>query len=371
MTLDELFVDIENHISSKLPVVAYNSPESDLVRAFFQKNNKIYNLNSDTASGFLMSSFDQNTNVFFPLEVCDFVEVSFHLETLSQNQNPNLKHLDSKGLEFKENVSRAISAMHSSELEKVVLSHPWIQKIDHEVDIKKMFSMLLRKHPSAMVYLWYHPHFGLWLGASPESLLNIESSRFSTMSLAGTIKSKDGVAPKWSKKEIGEQDIVTEYIKNQLAPLTSLIKVHPTKNVKAGQLWHLQTKIIGVLDSNYSHSDLIKALHPTPAVCGFPTELAKVYIKENEGYDRRFYTGFLGEINMDAIKRRNQNRRNIENNAYNSSLSTTRLFVNLRCMEITGSQITIFVGAGITKQSEPEKEWIEICNKAETMSSIL
>ena len=130
------------------------------------------------------------------------------------------------------------------ELEKVVLSHPWIQKIDHEVDIKKMFSMLLRKHPSAMVYLWYHPHFGLWLGASPESLLNIESSRFSTMSLAGTIKSKDGLAPKWSKKEIGEQDIVTEYIKNQLAPLTSLIKVHPTKNVKAGQLWHLQTKII-------------------------------------------------------------------------------------------------------------------------------
>lgn len=371
MTLEELFVDIKNHISSKLPVVAYNFPDSNFVRAFFQKNNKIYNLNSDVVSGFLMSSFDQNTNIFFPLEACDFVEVSFHLEALSTNQTPNLKQWDSKGIEFKENVSNAINTMHSSGLEKVVLSHPWIQKIDHEVDIKKMFSMLLRKHPSAMVYVWYHPHFGLWLGASPESLLNIESSRFSTMSLAGTIKNQNDVLPKWSKKEIEEQNIVTEYIKNQLTPLTSLINVHPTKNVKAGQLWHLQTKIIGVLDSNYSHSDLIKALHPTPAVCGFPRELAKAYIKDNEGYDRRFYTGFLGEVNMNAFKRRNQNKRNIENNAYNSSINTTRLFVNLRCMEITDSHITIFVGAGITKQSEPDKEWIEICNKAETMSSIL
>jgi isochorismate synthase len=74
---------------------------------------------------------------------------------------------------------------------------------------------------------------------------------------------------------------------------------------------------------------------------------------------------------MKSISVRNLNRKNIENNAYNRVLNKTTLFVNLRCMEITTSTYSIFVGAGITKDSIPVNEWKELQNKSETLSSIL
>ena len=91
-------------------------------------------------------------------------------------------------------------------------------------------------------------------------------------------------------------------------------------------------------------------MHPTPAVCGFPKDESKAFILENENYDRTFYTGFLGELNV-----HNQ----------------TDLFVNLRCMEIVDKQVNLFIGCGITKDSIPEKEWEESINKSMTMNKIL
>ena len=73
------------------------------------------------------------------------------------------------------------------------------------------------------------------------------------------------------------------------------------------------------------------------------------YILENEGYNRTFYTGFLGEWNCNE---------------------TTNLFVNLRCMEI-GKVNSIYVGCGITKDSIAENEFIEIQNKSETIKNII
>ena len=90
-------------------------------------------------------------------------------------------------------------------------------------------------------------------------------------------------------------------------------------------------------------------MHPTPAVCGFPKKESKDFILKNERYDRAFYTGFLGELNM----------------------STSELYVNLRCMEIEKESIHIYVGGGITKESDPEKEWNETVAKSKTIKGVL
>jgi isochorismate synthase len=94
----------------------------------------------------------------------------------------------------------------------------------------------------------------------------------------------------------------------------------------------------------------LQLLHPTPAVCGLPKDKSKAFILDNENYDRTFYTGFLGELNVE---------------------DQTDLFVNLRCMEISGSQAHLYMGCGITKESIPEKEWEESCNKSATMKRVL
>ncbi|MDZ7613679.1 MAG: chorismate-binding protein [Flavobacteriaceae bacterium] len=87
-----------------------------------------------------------------------------------------------------------------------------------------------------------------------------------------------------------------------------------------------------------------------------PKETARNFIMEHEGYDRSFYTGFLGEINL---------------NSGDEKSASTHLFVNLRCMELFEDKAVIFVGGGITSDSIKEKEWEETVAKSATMKAIL
>ena len=91
-------------------------------------------------------------------------------------------------------------------------------------------------------------------------------------------------------------------------------------------------------------------LHPTPAVCGLPKEEAKQFILDNELYNRDFYTGFLGELNLKG---------------------QTNLYVNLRCMQLKDNRISIYVGGGITADSNAENEWEETVIKAKVMKNAL
>jgi isochorismate synthase len=96
-------------------------------------------------------------------------------------------------------------------------------------------------------------------------------------------------------------------------------------------------------------------LHPTPAVCGLPKEDSKKFIIENENYDRSYYTGYLGELNTRSV---------------NNELSSD-LYVNLRSMQIENENAYVYIGCGITKDSDPEKEWEESVNKSMTMKRVL
>jgi hypothetical protein len=101
---------------------------------------------------------------------------------------------------------------------------------------------------------------------------------------------------------------------------------------------------------------VIAAVHPTPAVCGLPKQSAKNFIRENEGYNREYYSGFLGELNLDLVT---------------FKTAQTDLFVNLRCVKILKDKAQLFIGCGITKDSNPEAEYIETINKSMTMKKII
>jgi isochorismate synthase len=96
--------------------------------------------------------------------------------------------------------------------------------------------------------------------------------------------------------------------------------------------------------------DFIAALHPTPAVCGYPKTKAARFILKKEKHDRRYYTGYLGPWRLNG---------------------EVGLYVNLRCMEIDPQQYTLYSGVGITARSVPENEWKETNNKAGTLLSAI
>jgi len=137
----------------------------------------------------------------------------------------------------------------------------------------------------------------------------------------------------------------------KLSRFSNNLRQSNTETVKAGSLVHLRTQIKGDIEKEGLRS-LVNLLHPTPAVCGMPKEKAKQFILENENYNRSYYTGYLGELNMTENK-------------------NSHLFVNLRCMEIKNNIAEIYIGGGITKESNPEKEWEETVAKSNIMLKAL
>ena len=104
------------------------------------------------------------------------------------------------------------------------------------------------------------------------------------------------------------------------------------------------------LPDNDSLGDLLKLLHPTPAVCGLPKEKAYQFILDHEDHERRYYSGFIGMLNPDG---------------------KTDLYVNLRCMNITSEALTLYAGGGLLASSELEDEWQETEKKMRTMKNLI
>lgn len=212
----------------------------------------------------------------------------------------------------------------------------------------------------------------MWLGATPETLLSIERNRFSTMALAGTQDYFGTLEVDWDTKEIEEQKIVSNYVVDALEEHISGVEVSEAKTVKAGRLLHLRTDISGeLIDHSKSIQKLILKLHPTPAVCGFPKINAMQFILDNEHYNREFYSGFLGELNKETKMQPRAGRRNVENRAYGFNKRSTNLFVNLRCMQLQDAKAVLYVGGGVTKDSNPENEWDETVNKTNTIKKVI
>ncbi|WP_369049225.1 isochorismate synthase [Tenacibaculum sp. UWU-22] len=356
---------ITTSFQNKLPFVVYKKPQNNFLSAFFQKNTTLYYTSNYKERGFVFAPFNnENSAVLIPIEQSNFFKEKLVLEPIHfESEMHVMPDTSSAKKNHIKLVEKAISAINQNEFKKIVLSREEVVALS-DFDLTKVYKKLLANNLNAMVYVWYHPKVGLWLGATPETLLSIDGDRFETMSLAGTQAFKGTTNVKWQSKEIKEQQFVTDYIIDNLHKITSNLNISKTTTAKAGNLLHLQTKINaafktnGFITNENKNELLIKTLHPTPAICGLPKEVTKQFILQNENYNRSFYTGFLGELNFEKPL-----------GAINETYST--LFVNLRCMQIKEAKAFIYVGGGITKESNPEKEWLETVAKTQTLKRVL
>ncbi|WP_339658410.1 isochorismate synthase [uncultured Polaribacter sp.] len=337
------------------PFVVYRKPNSDFVSGFFMQDKTLVFTDDFSESGFVFAPFDSGQKaILFPLNTSEFITEELSLDTFNADEKYFSADEVSKEKHVKL-VEKAIEEINKKDLKKVVISRTEQVKIS-DFNLLEIYQKLLQNYKNAFVYVWFHPKVGLWLGATPETLLNIENSVFTTMSLAGTQVYQNTENVVWETKELEEQQLVTDFIKSQLEKISSDLKIDKTETVKAGSLLHLKTKVTGVLNEKSNLKTLVRALHPTPAVCGLPREKAKKFILENEYYQRSYYTGFLGEINV------------LDSDSHTQS---SALFVNLRCMNISKNKASLFIGGGITKDSNALKEWEETVSKSNVMKRVL
>lgn len=365
--MKELLAKIESQYANKLPFVAYRKPGDSEVHLVFQNDNKLHTINDYNECGFVFAPFnDEKESVLIPFE--NSFSEAFQANTLTDEIIPSVLDQELAKESHKKLVTKGVNSITKGTVNKVVLSRIETCSIHKDTPIT-LFKRALYAYSTAFVYVWYHPKKGCWLGATPEALLKIRDKQFKTMALAGTKLYEPTIT--WGLKEKEEQQIVADYIAKKLLDEGIKFKQSEPYTVQAGHLAHIRTDITGRFTAapNVNLKKIISALHPTPAVCGFPKEKAKEFILENEDYDRLFYTGFLGELNKESSRK--NNRRNTENKAYNFTAKTSELYVNLRCMQIKNNQALIYVGGGITASSDPEKEFLETCNKAKTMKKLI
>lgn len=331
---------------SEQPFVAYRKPHEKLTSAIFQKDAVLHCVNDYSEKGFVFAPFQKTAAYLIaPDEVLstEFDTQSVPLRTVffQEKEAEKKQHIHL--------VSRTISFLQEQAVSKIVMARK--KRIKKEVAFENVFERLLASYGAAFVYVWYHPKVGMWAGATPETLVSYTKGTFHTMSLAGTQRFVQDKLAVWGEKEIEEQQMVTDYMLSKLTPVCEILDSSEVESVKAGALWHLKTTISGRLKQSLGLKEIVELLHPTPAVCGFPTEKASEFILQNENFDRRFYTGFLGEINPDQ---------------------TSDLYVNLRCLEFEQpKQLNLYVGGGITAKSIPENEWEETVAKAKTIERCL
>ena len=330
----------------------------------------------NTESGFVVSPFmnpEGNETLFLKSDVFAstdkngnwIVEKGELLKNEDTEKSPQKYHLNNRPdteisgekSHFIKMVENGITAIEEGEFDKVVSARTYDEPLSDNFDIIDQFNRLENAYPDAFVSLVSIPGRGTWMGATPELLVESTNNHFRTVSVAGTQPfplDKDVSEATWNQKEIEEQAMVSRYIIEQFKTirLREFVETGP-RSVRAGNMIHLKTEFN--VDLNEVHfpelgTVMLNLLHPTSAVCGMPKFSALRFIAANEHLNREFYSGYLGPVNMEGI---------------------TRLYVNLRCMQILRTRAVLYAGAGITHDSVPEKEWKETALKCQTLLDVM
>lgn len=326
---------LEKIITHQQPFLLFRAPNSSHVELW--QNEKL-----ETENQFVFNNFQNSKQIIFNDSSVEQIEI----ESLNDDFNFELEESFLKEAISYDNyiqlIQQTIKQLQTTSTSKIVISR--IKEIQNEgINLIKTFKHLHSNYPKAYVYLWYTAEDGLWIGASPELLLEEENLEIKTVSLAGTLP-KDEV---WTEKEIKEQKVVTDYIVDKIGKNRTIVDGPHT--IDAGFFNHLKSYISAKVEDYQEVQSILAQLHPTPAVCGMPKEEAKEFILANEGYDRKYYAGYFGYKKKDK----------------------SLYFVNLRCAQIFKNVVKLYVGGGIMPDSNPEKEWKETELKSKTIGNLL
>ncbi|MHB1594631.1 MAG: isochorismate synthase [Streptosporangiaceae bacterium] len=243
-------------------------------------------------------------------------------------------------------VATAVDAIGAGTVRKVVLALELHATAAQDIDPRVLLTRLAARYPDCYTFACA----GL-VGATPELLVRRTGDRVHSLVLAGTTprggtaEADDelGAALLASAKDLDEHQYAVRDVRASLAPLCARLDVAPRPVLlRLANVQHLATRVEGVLADDGSGQRsalaLAAALHPTPAVCGTPSESALELIRELEGMDRGRYSGPVGWVDAHG------------NGEWG---------IALRCGEISGRQARLFAGCGIVAGSQPASELAE------------
>lgn len=232
---------------------------------------------------------------------------------------------------------------------KVVLARRMVLRMTGPLDPFEVLLRMARRQRDTFVF-GFEVEGAAFVGCTPERLFRRSGRAVQTEALAGTRPAgADPAAFLESEKDRREHDFVVRSIRTALAPLCTRLSGEGPHVRALSDVMHLRTRFSGRLCDGVGDGDLVRALHPTPAVCGEPREAALHFIRTLEPGERGWYAGPVGWLGSDE----------------------TELAVALRSARVWGSTVEAWAGAGIVAGSDPAAEWAETAAKSRAVVEAL
>ncbi|KFE70357.1 isochorismate synthase [Hyalangium minutum] len=266
------------------------------------------------------------------------VRASFPADYRHPRGAPVALELSSSREGFEARVERALEAIAAGRLQKVVMARSVEAEGSRPFDVVDVLARLREQNPRCVTFLFRAPGDVAFLGATPETLCRVDGRVLETEALAGSAApgQADGLGA--SDKDRREHDSVVRYILAALRPLADHVTAdQEPRLLTLKNVVHLRTGIRAELREGVTASQVVAALHPTPAVGGVPRDHSLGFLHEHEALDRGWYAGPVGWIGP----------------------SGAHMAVALRSALVRGAHARLFVGAGIVQGSSSATEWRE------------
>ena len=253
----------------------------------------------------------------------------------------------------------ALDAIQDESLDKVVLARRVTLALRDSMDPLLVLNHLETATPGCYHFALRPADGPAFVGASPERLFRRDRRHVTSEAVAGTrprgqTEAEDRALRTellQSPKERREHAFVEDAIRTHLQTVCHgpICSPHGTGELALARGRHLHSRLTGTLRPETTTTDLLKVLHPTPAVGGVPTEKAVAAIRAQEPFDRGWYAGPVGWMGREAAE----------------------FAVGIRAGLVEESQIALFSGAGIVDGSTPDREWDEIEQKIGDFAAIM
>jgi salicylate biosynthesis isochorismate synthase len=241
-------------------------------------------------------------------------------------------------------VESAAKRLRAGDAAKVVLAREVIARGDGVVSAGMVARSLRAAYPSCFTYLVTGADGTAFAGASPELLVRRSGGRAFSQPMAGSVArganeaDDDRLARELveSAKDNAEHRIASEFVVEALRKFSRTVEAREPEVVRFTNIQHLATTITAELAKPAVEAlDLAAALHPTPAVGGWPRPAAEALIDELEGLERGWYAGAVG---------------------WTDGQGDGEFAVALRCGLLWEDGARLYAGVGVMPDSDPARE---------------
>lgn len=248
-------------------------------------------------------------------------------------------------------VEASLEAIRQGSISKAVLARTLEVETDDRIDPVDVVERLWEVNRGSHVFLFEPTPGSALVGAAPETVATLRDGVFHATAVAGSIRRGESRREQAelaatllaSEKDRTEQRIALDDMIARLETMAHQIRSDPQPHVLTlARIQHLETEIRASVSPDVGVLDLLRLLHPTPAVCGLPRDAALEFLAEEEPFERGWYAGPVGWFDADG------------NGVFAPALRTA---------VSTGSGWRLFAGAGIVEGSVPALEWEETAIK--------